>query len=94
MTMLGPVLETLIGGLLTGVLYSLVALGFVNSDSFGGLRALLVPSDRRKSAAGARRGPELPRRRPLQFVHPGRIRAVSVCTDEEGGGRAPAALTL
>ena len=25
----GPVLETLIGGLLTGVLYSLVALGFV-----------------------------------------------------------------
>src|SRR6059058_4388228 len=27
--MLGPVLETLIGGLITGVLYSLVALGFV-----------------------------------------------------------------
>src|SRR5262249_41475283 len=27
--MLGPALETLIGGLLTGVLYSLVALGFV-----------------------------------------------------------------
>src|SRR3974377_1840649 len=27
--MLGPVLETLIGGLLTGVLYSLVAVGFV-----------------------------------------------------------------
>src|SRR6202171_5000412 len=27
--MLGPVLETLIGGILTGVLYSLVALGFV-----------------------------------------------------------------
>ncbi len=27
--MLGPILETLIGGLLTGVLYSLVALGFV-----------------------------------------------------------------
>src|SRR5712691_7905052 len=27
--MLGPVLETLIGGLFTGVLYSLVALGFV-----------------------------------------------------------------
>jgi branched-chain amino acid transport system permease protein len=27
--MLGPVLETLVGGLLTGVLYSLVALGFV-----------------------------------------------------------------
>ena len=29
MPMLGPFLETLIGGLLTGVLYSLVALGFV-----------------------------------------------------------------
>src|SRR5436189_1637823 len=27
--MLGPVIETLIGGLLTGVLYALVALGFV-----------------------------------------------------------------
>src|SRR5215813_13979095 len=27
--MLGPVLETLIGGLMTGVLYSLLALGFV-----------------------------------------------------------------
>jgi branched-chain amino acid transport system permease protein len=29
MVVLGPILETLIGGLLTGVLYSLVALGFV-----------------------------------------------------------------
>ena len=29
MVVLGPVLETLIGGLLTGVLYALVALGFV-----------------------------------------------------------------
>src|SRR5438128_4591437 len=27
--MLGPIIETLIGGLLTGVLYALVALGFV-----------------------------------------------------------------
>jgi ATP-dependent helicase Lhr and Lhr-like helicase len=36
-------------------LAELVALGLVNSDSFGGLRALLVPSDRRKSAGGARR---------------------------------------
>ena len=35
----------------------LVALGFVNSDSFGGLRALLVPSSRRaSSAARGRRG--------------------------------------
>jgi ATP-dependent helicase Lhr and Lhr-like helicase len=37
-------------------LAELVALGLVNSDSFGGLRALLVPSSRRgKSSAGGRR---------------------------------------
>jgi ATP-dependent Lhr-like helicase len=36
-------------------LAELVALGVVNSDSFGGLRALLVPADRRKSAAGGPR---------------------------------------
>jgi ATP-dependent Lhr-like helicase len=36
-------------------LAELVALGVVNSDSFGGLRALLVPSDRRRSAGNARR---------------------------------------
>ncbi len=36
-------------------LAELVALGIVNSDSFGGLRALLVPSDRRRAAAGSRR---------------------------------------
>ncbi len=36
-------------------LAELVALGMVNSDSFGGLRALLVPSDRRRPAAGGRR---------------------------------------
>ena len=35
-------------------LAELVALGLVNSDSFGGLRALLVPSERRRSGAGAR----------------------------------------
>ncbi len=40
----------------------LVAIGLVNSDSFGGLRALLVPSDRRKPLAGLRR-----RRRTLSF---------------------------
>ena len=34
-------------------LAELVALGLVTSDSFGGLRALLVPSDRRKPFAGA-----------------------------------------
>jgi ATP-dependent Lhr-like helicase len=33
----------------------LVALGLVNSDSFAGLRALLVPQDRRKPAMGGRR---------------------------------------
>ena len=32
-------------------LAELVAMGLVNSDSFGGLRALLIPSDRRKSNA-------------------------------------------
>jgi len=36
-------------------LAELVALGLVNSDSFGGLRALLVPSDRRPTASGGRR---------------------------------------
>jgi ATP-dependent helicase Lhr and Lhr-like helicase len=33
----------------------LVALGLVNSDSFAGLRALLVPSERRRPAMGGRR---------------------------------------
>jgi ATP-dependent Lhr-like helicase len=32
-----------------------VALGLVNSDSFAGLRALLVPADRRRPAMGGRR---------------------------------------
>jgi ATP-dependent helicase Lhr and Lhr-like helicase len=36
-------------------LAELVALGLVNSDSFAGLRALLVPADRRKGATGGRR---------------------------------------
>jgi len=36
-------------------LAELVALGIVNSDSFGGLRALLVPSDRRRPSGGGRR---------------------------------------
>jgi ATP-dependent helicase Lhr and Lhr-like helicase len=36
-------------------LAELVALGIVNSDSFGGLRALLIPADRRRPAAGGRR---------------------------------------
>ncbi len=36
-------------------LAELVALGIVNSDSFGGLRALLIPADRRRSASNGRR---------------------------------------
>lgn len=36
-------------------LAELVALGLVNSDSFAGLRALLVPADRRRSPSAARR---------------------------------------
>jgi ATP-dependent helicase Lhr and Lhr-like helicase len=36
-------------------LAELVALGMVNSDSFGGLRALLVPTDRRRSSGSSRR---------------------------------------
>jgi ATP-dependent Lhr-like helicase len=36
-------------------LAELVALGVVSSDSFGGLRALLVPSDKRRSAGSTRR---------------------------------------
>jgi ATP-dependent Lhr-like helicase len=43
-------------------LAELVALGLVNSDSFGGLRALLVPSERRRPAAIGRR-----RRRTVAF---------------------------
>ncbi len=43
-------------------LAELVALGLVTSDSFGGLRALLVPSDRRKPGAFGRR-----RRRSVLF---------------------------
>jgi ATP-dependent helicase Lhr and Lhr-like helicase len=44
-----------------GALAELVALGWVNADSFGGLRALLVPADRRRplqqgAAGGRRRG--------------------------------------
>jgi ATP-dependent helicase Lhr and Lhr-like helicase len=36
-------------------LAELVALGIVNSDSFGGLRALLIPADRRRPPANSRR---------------------------------------
>lgn len=40
---------------LESALAELVALGLVASDSFGGLRALLVPSEKRKPIAGAKR---------------------------------------
>src|SRR5262249_16289407 len=40
-------------------LAELVALGLVNSDSFAGLRALLLPADRRRGAVGGRRPPAL-----------------------------------
>jgi ATP-dependent Lhr-like helicase len=43
-------------------LAELVALGLINSDSFAGLRALLVPSEQRRPFAGARR-----RRRTVTF---------------------------
>src|SRR5262249_50716871 len=43
-------------------LAELVALGLVSSDSFGGLRALLVPSGERRPLAGGRR-----RRRTAKF---------------------------
>src|SRR6202043_8534 len=43
-------------------LAELVTLGLVTSDSFGGLRALLVPTDRRKPFAGGTR-----RRRIVSF---------------------------
>ena len=36
-------------------LAELVALGMVNSDSFGGLRALLLPAEKRRSSGGSRR---------------------------------------
>jgi ATP-dependent Lhr-like helicase len=45
--LLRPQLEEALG--------ELVALGLASSDSFGGLRALLVPSGQRKPQAGARR---------------------------------------
>jgi ATP-dependent Lhr-like helicase len=43
----------LLGVQLEEALAELVALGLISSDSFGGLRALLVPSDRRKSDGGS-----------------------------------------
>ncbi|HUC16382.1 MAG TPA: DEAD/DEAH box helicase [Acetobacteraceae bacterium] len=62
-------------------LSELVALGLVTSDSFGGLRALLVPEDRRRPFAGAPR-----RRRVVAFGMEGAGRwALARCTPAEAG---------
>jgi ATP-dependent Lhr-like helicase len=67
----------LLGTELEEALAELVALGLIVSDSFAGLRALLVPMDRRKSLSGekrrgphcrvrhSRRGPLVARARPV-----------------------------
>jgi ATP-dependent Lhr-like helicase len=69
-------------------LAELVALGLVNSDSFAGLRALLVPSAERRPGPGGRR-----RRRTVKFgmeeagrwalVRPGRLSAEPARADDE-----------
>ncbi len=63
----------------------LVAFGLVTSDSFGGLRALLVPEDRRKPFAGATR-----RRRVLSFDmdDAGRWALARRATPESGAAQA------
>jgi ATP-dependent Lhr-like helicase len=68
-------------------LAELVALGVVNSDSFAGLRALLVPSEQRKPAAGARR-----RRRTVPFgiEDAGRWTLARRVRPEDPGGQANA----
>jgi ATP-dependent Lhr-like helicase len=53
-------------------LAELVALGLVNSDSFAGLRALLVPSERRGRAHGAVPGRRRRRRSLFQMADAGR----------------------
>ncbi len=48
----------LLGPQVEEALAELVALGLVTSDSFSGLRALLMPSDRRRAGRRRQRGPE------------------------------------
>jgi ATP-dependent Lhr-like helicase len=60
-----------------------VALGLVNSDSFAGLRALLVPADRRRPAVGGRR-----RRRLALFGMDAAGRWARVTRATEAGDRA------
>jgi ATP-dependent Lhr-like helicase len=69
-------------------LAELVALGLVTSDSFAGLRALLVPSNRRKPPAGVRR-----RGRVLPFAieSGGRWALVRRAPQQAGGDEQPRA---
>ncbi|MBK8176694.1 MAG: DEAD/DEAH box helicase [Rhodospirillales bacterium] len=53
-------------------LAELVSLGLVTSDSFAGLRALLVPSDRRRAGGGAGSGASRRRRPPVGMANAGR----------------------
>jgi ATP-dependent helicase Lhr and Lhr-like helicase len=64
-------------------LAELVALGLVNSDSFAGLRALLVPAERRRPAAGGRR-----RRRLALFGMDAAGRWSRIARADVDGGRA------
>jgi len=64
-------------------LAELVALGVVNSDSFAGLRALLVPPDRRRPAMGGRR-----RRRIALFGMEAAGRWSRTARPSEAAGRA------
>ena len=67
----------------------LVALGLVTSDSFGGLRALLVPSDRRKPFGGAAPAPR-PHRSAWRTRAAGRSRAAPApAPSGDAAGAAP-----
>ncbi len=78
--MLRPQIEEALG--------ELVALGLVTSDSFAGLRALLVPSGQRKPLAGAkRRGRVLP----FDIESGGRWAIIRRAQQDAGAGEARAA---
>src|SRR6185503_13139244 len=68
-------------------LAELVALGLVSSDSFGGLRALLVPSGERRPIAGAYR-----RRRTAKFGMEEAGRWALVRRPAKSGARAEAGI--
>jgi len=67
-------------------LAELVALGLVNSDSFAGLRALLVPAERRRPAMGGRR-----RRRLALFGMDAAGRWARIARPAASGQQEPAA---